>query len=71
MTDIFMQKELTPAEQVHHFCTLITRTGDDAFGLLISTLNRVNQKHIADELLRIEREGCVHTCICKTKIKEK
>ena len=36
------------------------RTGDDAFDLLIS-VNKVNQRHVADELLMIEREGYVHT----------
>ena len=45
--------------QAHRFCTLIIRTGDDAFDLLISALNKAEQWHIADELQRIEREGYV------------
>ena len=56
-----MQKERTPTEKAHRFCTLIVRTGDDAFDLLISVLNTVKQRHVADELLMIEREGYVHT----------
>ena len=57
-----MQKEPTPAEQVYRFCTHIVQSGyDDAFDVLISALNKVNKRHIADELLRIEKEGYVHS----------
>ena len=56
-----MQKEPTPAKQVHRFCSLLVHSdNDDVFHGLISAMNKVNKRHIADELLRIEKEGYVH-----------
>ena len=56
-----LKKETTSEERAHRFCTFIVRVKrNHAFGLLIATLNEVKQKHVADELLRIESIGYVY-----------
>ena len=54
-----MQEERTPTAKAHRMCTLIVRTSDNAYDVLISALEKANQRHVADELRRIEREGYV------------
>ena len=54
-----MQEERTPTSRAHRLCTLIVRTSDDAYDVLISALEKVNQGNVADELRRIERERYV------------
>ena len=54
-----LQKEPTPAEQAHRLCSLLFRTGDNAFPVFISALKKAKQEYVADELLRIEKEGSV------------
>ena len=54
------QGQTTTVEKAFQFCLYLLRASDEAFEVFLSSLQKVGQKHIADELFRVKDEGSVN-----------